>query len=289
MRTFLKNAILLLLILSLLSLPGCKKESFTPSVEGWTLTERSDEQLCNGVTFTKLLFTDQNTLPHRAYVLTVLPENVALRKGTSQNGYEVMPRQKQTVMEHMQASVADGYNVVAAVNGDFFAISSTYMPTGLSIKDGTVLRENNSFRPFSAYTIDGEYKIFSGTEKVDLTTLSMATGGSHVLLRNGQPDDVNQAGDLSTTSHPRTLSGVRADKTMLFVVIDGRQKNHSNGATLLQCAQLMQSMGAVDAINHDGGGSSSRVLRNGDTYTTVNSPSDGHLRKVFCSIQITLK
>ncbi|MBR4863388.1 MAG: phosphodiester glycosidase family protein [Oscillospiraceae bacterium] len=289
MRTFLKNAVLLLLILSLVILPGCRKESFTPSVDGWTLTERSDEQLCDGVTFTELLFMDESALPHRAYVLTVSPENVTLRKGTSQNGYEVMPQKRQTVMEHMQASVADGHNVIAAVNGDFFAISSTYMPSGLSIKDGTVLRENNTFRPFSAYTVDGEYKIFSGTEKVDLHTLSMATGGSHVLLRNGQPDDVNQAGELSTASHPRTLSGVRADKTMLFIVIDGRQKKHSNGATLLQCAQLMQSMGAVDAINHDGGGSSSMVLRIGDAYTTVNSPSDGQLRKVFCSIQITLK
>ena len=51
----------------------------------------------------------------------------------------------------------------------------------------------------------------------------------------------------------------------------------------------MLSVGAVTAINHDGGGSSTMILRNHENYLVMNNPSDGNLRKVFCSIQLIQK
>ena len=265
-----KSLRLFLFILCLLSLLGCNHsnehfsamkdpdlaliEEINPTVAGWDLIRKEGENITPGVNYIYALFHDAEGLPHVADILTVDPNKATLYKGTSRNGMEISPADKQNVLEHMQASVSDGLNVVAAVNGDFFGINSSYMPSGVSVKNGTILRDNNSFRPFCAITKDGEYIISDGSrDKVDLSTLQMATGGSHVLIRKGQLYDVYQDSAFSTTSHPRTLSGIREDKIILLVVIDGRQQTLSNGATLLQCGMLMQSLGAVEAINHDGG------------------------------------
>jgi exopolysaccharide biosynthesis protein len=74
-------------------------------------------------------------------------------------------------------------------------------------------------------------------------------------------------------------------------VIDGRQANHSNGATLARTALWMRSLGAVSALNLDGGGSSNLIVRDTatNTYTVCNSPSGGELRKIHTSLLVKLK
>jgi exopolysaccharide biosynthesis protein len=74
--------------------------------------------------------------------------------------------------------------------------------------------------------------------------------------------------------NPRTAIGVQADGRVIMVVVDGRQPRYSAGLTLLGLAQLMRDLGAVDAMNLDGGGASTMVVK-GDV---VNRPSDGHER-----------
>jgi exopolysaccharide biosynthesis protein len=76
------------------------------------------------------------------------------------------------------------------------------------------------------------------------------------LLREGVvvPDPANQ------TRHPRTALGISASgDTVWLVVTDGRQSGYSEGATLAEMADLLKALGAVNAINLDGGGSSALV------------------------------
>jgi Phosphodiester glycosidase/SPOR domain len=68
----------------------------------------------------------------------------------------------------------------------------------------------------------------------------------------------------------RTMVGVAADGTILMVEIDGRQPTISLGTSLPETAAVMSWLGAVDAMNLDGGGSSNMIV-NG---TTVGHPSD---------------
>ena len=70
--------------------------------------------------------------------------------------------------------------------------------------------------------------------------------------------------------NPRTAIGRREDGAIIIVVIDGRQPDHSVGATIDELRAVMASLGAVDAINLDGGGSTTLALR-GDL---ANVPSD---------------
>lgn len=70
--------------------------------------------------------------------------------------------------------------------------------------------------------------------------------------------------------NPRTLAGITADGKLLLVTADGRQPTYSIGLSFDESAALMLSLGAVDAVNLDGGGSSTFVA-NG---RLVNRPSD---------------
>jgi exopolysaccharide biosynthesis protein len=76
-------------------------------------------------------------------------------------------------------------------------------------------------------------------------------------------------GEVDTEGHasfkarnPRTAAGIsRNGKRLILVVVDGRQKGYSDGMTLRELANLMLMLGARDAINLDGGGSSTLLYR----------------------------
>ena len=77
-------------------------------------------------------------------------------------------------------------------------------------------------------------------------------------------------GTFVRARHPRTLAGVRADGRLLLVTVDGRRPGWSTGMTLPEAARLMLSLGARDALNLDGGGSTIMAIRG----EVVNRPSD---------------
>jgi exopolysaccharide biosynthesis protein len=98
------------------------------------------------------------------------------------------------------------------------------------------------------------------------------------VMRDGQP----LAGLDDTAVAPRTSAGISADGRRLYpLTVDGRSEE-SQGLTLLELAELMRDLGADDAVNLDGGGSSTLVAREpGDRQVTVqNVPSDGAQRPV---------
>jgi len=76
-----------------------------------------------------------------------------------------------------------------------------------------------------------------------------------------------QAGALkvdpkNTTRHPRSALGMNAAGDRLWLVtIDGRQTGYSEGASFAETALILQALGAADAINLDGGGSTALVYR----------------------------
>ncbi len=76
--------------------------------------------------------------------------------------------------------------------------------------------------------------------------------------------------------HPRTGVGIR-DGTLVMVTVDGRQPGYSEGMTLPEFAELFLELGCREAMNLDGGGSTTMVVRD----RVVNSPSGGTPRAVI--------
>lgn len=94
------------------------------------------------------------------------------------------------------------------------------------------------------------------------------------LIRNGVvnvtwKDEKSNKG-FSETKHPRTAAALLKDGRLLLVAIDGRQPGHSIGIGLDDLANMLLEMGAVQAMNFDGGGSTAMYLDG----KVVNKPSD---------------
>jgi Phosphodiester glycosidase len=70
--------------------------------------------------------------------------------------------------------------------------------------------------------------------------------------------------------NPRTLAGVTASGKLLLVTVDGRRSGWSVGASFRESALIMRSLGAIDAVNLDGGGSTTLSIN----QQLVNRPSD---------------
>jgi hypothetical protein len=103
-------------------------------------------------------------------------------------------------------------------------------------------------------------------------------GGFPLLLRKGRIVPTQCAARLCRR-HPRTGVGVTANGSVLMVVVDGRRP-FSRGLTLVGFARLLRGLGARWALNLDGGGSSTMVVRG----RVVNVPSDGRERPVCCAM-----
>ncbi|HOK52836.1 MAG TPA: phosphodiester glycosidase family protein [Armatimonadota bacterium] len=113
----------------------------------------------------------------------------------------------------------------------------------------------------------------------DWSSVMEAVGGGPWLVRNGQVfiDATDEGFDSSFTRgrHPRTAIGVNSSGEILLVAVDGRQ-SISRGMSLEEMAGLMKSLGAVNAINLDGGGSTALSIKG----VVSNSPSEGIERPV---------
>ena len=98
-------------------------------------------------------------------------------------------------------------------------------------------------------------------------------GGGPILLANGQVqtnlDGFNPLSFINSR-HPRTAIGTRKDGALVLVTVDGRQPKKSVGMTIPELAMLMLELGCEEAMNLDGGGSTTMVIRN----KVVNSISD---------------
>lgn len=107
-------------------------------------------------------------------------------------------------------------------------------------------------------------------------------GGNPVLIRDGEIAWNNVRGTHPMfRRHPRTGVGLRKDGKVLLVTVDGRRR-HSRGMTMVAFARLMKSLGAKWALNLDGGGSTTMVVRG----KVVNRPSDGYQRAVGSALLV---
>ncbi|REJ34534.1 MAG: hypothetical protein DIU82_08840 [Bacillota bacterium] len=108
-----------------------------------------------------------------------------------------------------------------------------------------------------------------------------AVSGRPVLVAGGAPAPLNTRDSLVTQRHPRTAIGFNGREVFL-VTVDGRRDGHADGMTLFELQELMLALGATEALNLDGGGSTTMVIRPPGTTEpqVVNVPSDGHERAV---------
>ena len=114
-------------------------------------------------------------------------------------------------------------------------------------------------------------------------------GGYDAIVNNNTVNTNCHTDNSGNAAAPRTFFGFKEDGTGFLCVVDGRGAGGSVGITVNQEAQLASVLGAQYALELDGGGSSTMVVRINDTLTLRNSPSDGSMRAVSNAILLVEK
>ncbi len=115
--------------------------------------------------------------------------------------------------------------------------------------------------------------------------ITTALGGGPRLVKDGQIYVTNEGfrSDVTSGTGPRTAFGIDKQGRYIILVADGRQGYYSTGLTLQELAATMQKLGAVDALNFDGGGSTALAVKG----KIINRPSDGIERRVANALLVT--
>ena len=188
----------------------------------------------------------------------------------------------QTVREQAAAAEASrGVKVVAAVNADFYNMG-TGQPSGVLVMNGKQVN-NPAGRNYFAILEDGSAVIRTGNLRNDEIE---AVGGDVWFVHEGKA--VEGSGDYYTTKQPRTAVGIKADGTVVIVVADGRRAPYSSGYTLNELSAKMIELGCVEALNLDGGGSTTYLAKYSgkDELELANMPADGQERSVSSSLMV---
>ncbi|MBP3300389.1 MAG: phosphodiester glycosidase family protein [Clostridia bacterium] len=251
-----------------------------------------EHPLAEGITWTEVTGKDKGGLPMKWFYFTVKYGKGTFRCGTANDG--TAPNEViQTVEGQAQAVVAKGYNVVGATNADFFDMFADNHPSGPVIKDGQVITNGDSHRAFFGVDKLGEPVIGDFRHEPWLKgNMKEAVAGLQRILKNGEFGDVWPSERFCSDRHPRTAVGITAEKDVIVFIVDGRLPEHSNGMTLYDVAVQLKALGAVNAINLDGGGSSTFLVKEGDGFEIRNFPVDARtpgvvgIREIFNTLLI---
>ena len=174
---------------------------------------------------------------------------------------------------------------LAAINGSYFNVK-TLEPMTFVKDEGKVLCGTTTD---GAYRNNGMFRIKGRKgRRVDILTINEGTTAraakgwreaivsGPVLLEEGAPveykDDGSKLyGKFYARRHPRTLVGYTTDGWIYFAVVDGRFPSQGEGMNISELQVLSESLGLYEAINLDGGGSS--TLWSADSGV-VNHPYD---------------
>ena len=176
------------------------------------------------------------------------------------------------------------HNAVAAVNGSFFDMDQHFPVCFLRI-DSVNLGENTPGKD----TVNRKYYQYGTLCLNGDSVLILKTGSSRRWEEALPYPDIMTAGPLLiwhdtlqpmrddrtfvTNRHNRTAVGIREDGTVLLLVADGRHKE-AEGLSLTELQQILRWLGCRDALNLDGGGSTTMFVNIGDYQGVVNCPSD---------------
>jgi len=144
--------------------------------------------------------------------------------------------------------------------------------------DGLVISASGKAREWALANLRRGMRIEIKTEVVATPAIpfkpDFILGAGPQLLASGkfvaQAEAANYSESLMRLRHPRAAIGWREDGRLILVTVDGRQPQKSVGMTIEELANLMLEFGCREAINLDGGGSTTMVINN----KIANSPSD---------------
>lgn len=269
-RALLHLALLVVLVGAACDLGGLFQRGTSPNQP-----QPEKRQLFNGITYERIVRNDPR--PMVIHVVTVDLKTEGLKVLVTPGD----PDQERPLAAQTTSQFLEKYNLDLAINGTPFVpwndrsafgyyphVGDRVTPLGFSASRGTVYAQDTDEQPTLYIYQNNKASLNALVGKV-----YNALSGYELLLWNGDIVDGLDASD----AEPRTAIGLdRPGRRLVIVIVDGRQSGYSEGATLAEMAQLLLENRAYSAMNMDGGGSSTLVIRGEDGQPEVlNSPIHG--------------
>lgn len=189
-----------------------------------------------------------------------------------------------TVSDKMRetSKMASEQGAIAAINGSYFDMkrgnSVCFLKVDRQVVDTTTLGEF-ARRVTGAVSIrKGKMKIISWNRQIEKQykgKKGIVLGSGPLMLKDGRYCDWSLCEkDFIRTKHPRSAVALTKDGKILFITVDGRFPKHAGGVSIPELAHLIRILGGKDAINLDGGGSTTLWLSGAPDNGIVNYPCD---------------
>ena len=168
------------------------------------------------------------------------------------------------------SQIAAQNDAILAINGDYYGSQEAgfvlrggilYRDTPKRDREDLVIYQDGSFEIISEAEVSAESLLEKGAYHILSFGPGLVDGGAIQVTRN---QEVGKA----MASNPRTAIGILDEKHYVFVVSDGRTRE-SEGLSLYELAEFLQSLGVQTAYNLDGGGSSTMVFHG----QVINTPT----------------
>ena len=179
-------------------------------------------------------------------------------------------------------SLAAREHALAAINGSYFNVETLQPITFLSIRHHEICRTAKSefFRTNAIVALKGNRGrrmdiMLCDTSRYDYYTkhYSYVLASGPLLLSDGNVKEFASEKKFSNARHPRTVIGKDSRGNYYFIAIDGRSKGNADGATLTEAALIARWAGTDNAMNLDGGGSTTIWTAESGV---LNHPTDNH-------------
>lgn len=194
--------------------------------------------------------------------------------------------EREKVSKIVQDKIDEGLDILCAINCGMFSYKEGSEHNTLYIDEGLYYNPPSGETMDFIYYKDGTTKIenIKGYDREKLSYLQnnahWAIGTSYSLVQNGKINLENaEKFSHANSKEPRTQFGQLTDGSFILVVTDGRT-GLSAGLTAHEQAELMLSLGCINAVNVDGGGSSVMVVVVDGVPHIVNQLASGVERKV---------
>ena len=182
----------------------------------------------------------------------------------------------------LTSTIASENYALGAVNGGFFNAkrggSVDFLKINKKIIDSASYSPNKQIPEHSmaAITIDdNHFKIVKGESKLywekSLSQSSVLVTGPLLLYKNEEQELINNP--FNNNRHPRTCACVTKDNNLLLITVDGRSPM-AQGMNLHELTYVSRMLGCKDAINLDGGGSTTMYIKEQPFDGVVNFPCD---------------
>ena len=189
-----------------------------------------------------------------------------------------------TVSDKMRetSKMASEQGAIAAINGSYFDMkrgnSVCFLKVDRQVVDTTTLGEF-ARRVTGAVSIrKGKMKIISWNRQIEKQykgKKGIVLASGPLMLKDGRYCDWSLCEkDFIRTKHPRSAVALTKDGKILFITVDGRFPKHAGGVSIPELANLIRILGGKDAINLDGGGSTTLWLSGAPDNGIVNYTCD---------------